>query len=170
MINSKILEHILSDVNIKFTCGVLNLMVYVILQIWWFLEFHSWLFVSGQNSFELIPNSDNSWLIQTRKSFDRDVFESEKFARPNSISVECIVENRQGTKRTVTKDILVEILDEDDNAPQAQEKRLDIIFHNDRVFKVGLNLIYGFRFVALRRWVGENKFVDYSENIAGNGC
>lgn len=36
----------------------------------------------------------------------------------------------------------IEILDEDDNAPQAQEKTLDITIHNDRVFKVGLVLIY----------------------------
>lgn len=87
-------------------------------------------------------------MIKTRKPLDRDIFDPQKSAKFGSISVECTVENSHGTKRTVNKDVEIEILDEDDNAPRAQEKRLDITIHSDRVFKVGLCLIYGDNFIS----------------------
>lgn len=57
----------------------------------------------------------------------------------------CTVVDTQGSSRNVSKDIQVEVLDEDDNPPEAQESNLKIRLH-DKVVEVGVlfeRVIYG---------------------------
>lgn len=58
----------------------------------------------------------------------------------------CTVVDTQGSSRNVSRSIQVQVLDEDDNPPEAQENNLQIHLDNDKVSEVGVlfgRLIYG---------------------------
>ncbi|XP_017782379.1 PREDICTED: proto-oncogene tyrosine-protein kinase receptor Ret [Nicrophorus vespilloides] len=90
----------------------------------------------GENRVEVIPPTDQnkSWMLRTRKPLERDVQSARQFSQENKqigefirISTKCTIEDPNGTKREILKNITVHVLDEDDNLPELQERHIDEI-------------------------------------------
>lgn len=88
------------------------------------------LFVSGQSHFVLTPSPlwNKTWNIQTIQPLNRDVLRVSPIDQPPygmgqriTVGVTCYVTNPQGTERTISKNITVNVLDEDDNPLVSQE-------------------------------------------------